>query len=279
MNSTYSRIAKTIKYTVDNFEQQPELKDLSQQVGLGAFYLQRTFKNMVGITPKQFLQYVTKEHLLSVLRESDSVMTATYESGLSSPSRAHDLLISTEGLTAGEFRKLGEGITIDYGVVDSPFGNIAAAWTGRGITALYFIDTEQDMQSFTQNLRRKWPAANLTENIPVIQNVIGNYLSATQNKNDARPALHINGRGFQIKVWEALLSIPESTLISYSKIAELLGIPKAARAVGNAVGANPVSLIIPCHRVIRETGVIGGYRWGIERKKAILGVEFSRAAV
>ena len=268
----YERIEKSIKFLETNFPSQPGLKEVAAHVGLSEFHFQRLFSRWVGISPKRFLQFLTKEYAKTLLESHSNLLDVTYEAGLTSPSRLHDLFVTCEGVTPGEFKTQGQGLRISYGFHPSPFGQCLLAITQRGICGLYFINNG-DQRDVLAEFQQYWQKATLTEDpaatgplMPLIFNP-----SAVQK---AKPLhLILKGTNFQIKVWEALTRIPFGTVVTYEDVAVQVGLPKATRAVGTAVGHNPISYIIPCHRVIRKTAEFGNYGSGPARKKAILGWE------
>jgi len=268
MPSDYARIEKAISYIEEKHLEQPDLDELAAHLGLSSFHFQRLFSRWVGISPKRFLQFLTIEHAKGVLDETRSLLGATYESGLSSPGRLHDLFISVDAVTPGQYKQRGAGLSIAYGVHDTPFGKCVVAVTERGICGLAFAN--DDPHKAIQDLKRRWPGATLGQKPrvtrPVADKIFGN--GAPQ-----KLPLHLQGTNFQIKVWEALLRIPPGHLSSYGDVARLVGNESAIRAVGHAVAQNPISYLIPCHRVIRKMGVFGDYHWGSARKKAIIGWE------
>lgn len=273
--SDYGRVAQAIEYLEGHYQQQPTLDDVAEHLHLSPFHLQRIFTRWAGVSPKRFVQYLTALHAKQLLANAHSVLDATYETGLSSPGRLHDLLIATEAVTPGEFKNKGEGLQISYGRHTTPFGDCLLAVTRRGICALAFVDDNVAARSWTQTvaeLEQNWSGASLvadpTQTEPVAQQIFGTAATPT---NALR--LLIKGTNFQIKVWEALLKIPAGATWSYAEVAAAVGQPGASRAVGNAVGANPIGYLIPCHRVIRQSGLIEGYHWGPTRKKAILAWE------
>jgi AraC family transcriptional regulator of adaptative response/methylated-DNA-[protein]-cysteine methyltransferase len=270
----YARIEAAIQYLEKNAHHQPDLREVAQAVNLSEYHFQRLFTRWVGISPKKFLQYLTKENAKQLLEKSASLLEATYESGLSSPGRLHDLFVTYEAVTPGEYKQRGENLTIQYAFCPSPFGECLLGVTERGICHLAFlsIDTHQEA---LQNLQARWPKASLQENneavLPLAERIFSDSAQTTHLP------IHLNGTNFQLKVWEALLQIPSGTIVSYEGIATTLGMPGAARAVGNALARNPIAYLIPCHRVIRKTGDFGSYQYGHTRKKAILGYEMAGA--
>ncbi|MGD9899922.1 MAG: methylated-DNA--[protein]-cysteine S-methyltransferase [Calditrichaceae bacterium] len=270
MSSHYNLIEKAILYLDDHFREQPGLEELSAGLGVSSFHLQKVFKQWVGISPKRFLQFLTIDHARKVLADSRSVLDAAYDSGLSGPGRLHDLFISIDAVTPGEYKIKGAGLKINYGFHESPFGCCLIAVTGRGICGLSFHD-ESGRKDGLETLRKNWPDAELIENSETTSDYYHKIF--LHNADPVSLKLFVKGTNFQLKVWEALLKIPAGALASYDDIARNIGHPSSSRAVGNAVGSNPVSFIIPCHRVIHKMGRIGNYHWGAARKKAILGWE------
>ena len=230
------------------------------------------FKRWVGISPKRFLQYLTKEHAKTLLRQSENVLTVTYNSGLSGPGRLHDLFVNCEAVTPGEYKLLGEGLKIYYGSHQTPFGKCVVAMTDRGICGLFFLKGDEE-QKYIQRLNHDWPAAIIEKNTNITRSSIDKIFNLNSWHTDKPISLFVQGTNFQIKVWEALLKIPSGNVVAYEEIANFVGQPKAVRAVGSAVARNPISFLIPCHRVIRKYGDFGNYQGGRARKKAILAWE------
>ncbi|MBZ0309723.1 MAG: methylated-DNA--[protein]-cysteine S-methyltransferase, partial [Anaerolineae bacterium] len=249
-----------------HFLNQPSLEAVAAEVGLSEFHLQRLFKRWAGISPKRFLQFLTAEHAKHLLQNSHNVLDATYESGLSSPGRLHDLMVNIHAMTPGEIKSQGAGLTLYYGIYPTPFGDAVLAVTERGICGLDFITTCEDV--ILNLIQAEWPLAELKASREKTQPVLEQIFSM-----DTPLSLFLKGTNFQIKVWESLLKIPFGQFATYEDIATSIGQPTAARAVGSAVGSNPVAFLIPCHRVIRKTGAFGNYKWGLSRKKAIIGWE------
>jgi AraC family transcriptional regulator of adaptative response/methylated-DNA-[protein]-cysteine methyltransferase len=281
----YALVAAAIEYLETHHTTQPDLDQLAATLGLSASHLQRVFRRWAGISPKRFLQFLTVEHAKELLAQSHSVLDAAYDAGLSSPSRLHDLFVTVEAMTPGEFKDGGAGLTITYGFHASQFGECLVATTARGLCALSFVgDGGQPAEVAT--LAARWPKAALVHDAQATAPVAAQIFAplAADSHNGATPAsrapirLLLAGTNFQLKVWEALLRVPPGQVTTYADVAEAVGQPAASRAVGSAVGANPVAFLIPCHRVIRKTGVIKDYRWGSTRKKAILGWEAAHAA-
>ena len=268
----YERIEKAIMYIETNFDRQPELKEISDHIGLSEFHFQRIFSNWVGISPKRFLQFLTKEHVKTLLENSANLLDATFDAGLSSPGRLHDLFVACEAVTPGEYKAKGRGLSISYGFHESPFGKCLIAVTGRGICWLSFVRAGS-RQTLLAELVSAWKNAHITENPSGTRPLVARiYDPAMWHRSSPLPVL-VKGTNFQIKVWEALLRIPVGTVVTYEDVALYIGFPKAVRAVGNAVGKNPVSFVIPCHRVVRKTAEFGNYGGGPARKKAMLGWE------
>jgi AraC family transcriptional regulator of adaptative response/methylated-DNA-[protein]-cysteine methyltransferase len=276
MSEDYQRIEQAIWYLEQNSGRQPGLKEMAESAGLSEFHFQRIFTRWVGISPKRFLQYLTKEHAKATLEGTGSLMDATYESGLSSPGRLHDLFVSCEAVTPGEYKARGDGLRIAYGFHPSPFGECLLAMTRRGICGLDFVENGAREQAL-DGLKRRWSRAQLVHNPLATRPALEGIFRLFQGQTGPPVRLLLSGTNFQIKVWEALLRIPPGRVVSYADIAMQIGMPGSARAVGNAVSQNPIPVIIPCHRVIRKAGDLGGYRWGIARKKALLGWEAARS--
>jgi AraC family transcriptional regulator, regulatory protein of adaptative response / methylated-DNA-[protein]-cysteine methyltransferase len=271
----YSRIEKAILFLEKNFREQPSLAEVSRSVNLSEYHFQRLFRHWAGISPKKFLQFLTIEHAKKMLEQSKSVLDATYEAGLSSPGRLHDLFINVEAVTPGEFKARGAGLEIAYGVHPSPFGLCHLAITDRGICALSFPQPGE-LGSVIENLKDQWEGATFSRNLELTRPLLDRIFPRAKRKGTRTLNLFLKGTNFQIKVWEALLRIPPGSIVSYQDLAVRVGKPGAARAVGNAVGQNPIAYLIPCHRVIRKMGVVGNYLWGAARKKAMLAWEAAR---
>jgi AraC family transcriptional regulator of adaptative response/methylated-DNA-[protein]-cysteine methyltransferase len=267
----YARVEQAIIFLERNARRQPSLGEIAAAAGLSEFHFQRLFGRWVGISPKRFLQFLTKEHARRLLEQSRNVLDAAYEAGLSGPGRLHDLFVACEAVTPGDVQARGEGLAVHYGLHPSPFGRCLLAVTDRGICGLHFVrDDEQEAVNW---LRLRWPRARLRQE----PQRTGPYLSAVFPLAAAPVPvplhLYVRGTNFQIQVWQALLRIPLGGAVSYEGLARAVGLPQGARAVGNAVGDNPIPFLIPCHRVIRKLGEFGNYGEGPARKKAILGWE------
>jgi len=267
----YQRIEQAIRFLGDNLHRQPELKEVAENVGLSEFHFQRLFTRWAGISPKRFLQYLTKENAKQLLKQS-SVLNTTYSVGLSSPGRLHDLFVGTEAVTPGEYKSLGSGLIIRYGFHATPFGEALIGVTARGICHLSFVQEGRGAALIL--LKSDWKNATLLEEPSATEALLEPVFSLGQRSNPI--SLFVSGTNFQLKVWEALLSIPQGALTTYEQIAAQIGHPQAIRAVGTAVGHNPIAYLIPCHRVIRKMGEFGNYRYGSARKKAILGWEAAK---
>lgn len=250
---------------------------MAQRAHLSEHHFQRLFTRWAGVSPKRFLQALTAEHAKARLASSRSVLDLAASVGLSGPGRLHDLFVTLEAMTPGEFRDGGRGLAIRYGVCDSPFGRCLIATTARGICALRFVDGA-GAGRIAALLRDEWPNA-LLQHEPLASTALANRIFAPLGSRQVRPlALLVRGTNFQIQVWRALIHIPFGSVASYGDIARRIGHAHGARAAGSAIGANPIAWLIPCHRVIRESGALGGYRWGPARKAAMLGWEAARCA-
>ena len=271
MKSDYERVATAIQFSVSNFRSQPRLEDIAGEVGLSPYYFQRLFKRWAGISPKRFIQFLTVEYAKGLLEQSRSVLDTTLESGLSSPGRLHDHFISLEAVTPGEYKSSGAGLRIQYGIHESPFGWMLLAVTERGICGLSFQSSAADNVELNR-LKHLWNKATFLldqEGTSALANQL-----FSEHKGLEKPVkLLAQGTNFQLSVWRALLRIPFGSVCSYQHIAKLIGKPQSSRAVGRAVGANLIGYLIPCHRVIRSTGMLGGYGWGETRKHAIIAWE------
>ena len=267
----YERIARVIRYLDEHHVDQPDLDALARLLKLSPAHFHRLFVSWAGVTPKDFLQYLTLSHAKSLLRQGESVLGASLRSGLSGPGRLHDLQVTLEAATPGEWKSGGVGLQITYGFAATPFGTCLIAESPRGICFLAFCDGSKE--GALDDLKDEWPDATLKRDDTSAARIASRIFTASRATSNLR--LLVRGTEFQLKVWRALLQIPEGTLTSYGKLAEAVGTPGAARAVGTAVGSNPISFLIPCHRVIRETGVMGGYRWGLTRKRSIIAWESS----
>lgn len=268
----YQRIEKAIRFIEENYKNQPSLRQIADHVGLSEYHFQRLFTRWAGTSPQRFVRFLTKEYAKEQLATSTNLLATTHEVGLSSPSRLHDLFVTYEAMTPAEFRAMGEGVAIRYGVHETPFGECLIAVTERGITDLRFLGEADDVGAIVAQMRSEWPRAEATHDATVTQPYIQSLFSPQKDSPKPLPVL-LRGTNFQIKVWEALLRIPTGRLVSYDDVARSIGQPTASRAVGTAIGSNRLAYLIPCHRVLQKSGGLGGYRWGTARKQAMLGYE------
>ena len=268
----YQRVEKAIAYIEAHVDRQPSLDEIAENVHLSPFHFQRLFSRWTGISPKRFLQFLTLEYAKSLLDDAPSVLDAALGAGLSGAGRLHDLMVVCEAVTPGDVRRRGEGLTIAFGLHPSPFGRCLIAATDRGICALRFL-WHDSTEAMVSELQDRWPLARIIED-PCRISALAKQIFGFSLPEAAAPLhLYVRGTNFQIQVWQALLKIPLGAAVTYEDIARHIGMPRAARAVGNAVGSNPIPFLIPCHRVIRKTGVFGNYGEGPLRKKAMLGWE------
>ncbi|HAY45514.1 MAG TPA: cysteine methyltransferase [Gammaproteobacteria bacterium] len=275
-NTNYLRISQAIDYIQLHFKDQPSLDELSAAIGMSPFHFQRLFTEWAGVSPKKFMQYLSISYAKQLLKNEHSTLLGTaYKTGLSGTSRLHDLFINIEGMTPGEFKNGGEALAINYCFADSPFGKIMVASTEKGVCKLFF---EADENQALSHLMQCFPNAQYRQMVDKFQQ---DALFIFQNdwKQLDQIKLHLKGTEFQLKVWEALLTIPMGQLTTYGSVAQHIDKPKASRAVGTAIGSNPVAFLIPCHRVIQTSGKLGGYMWGTTRKSAIIGWEASRPGI
>ncbi|SJZ38818.1 methylated-DNA--[protein]-cysteine S-methyltransferase [Sediminibacterium ginsengisoli] len=265
----FSRIEEAIDYIRANFKDQPDLDEIAGNSHLSPYHFQRLFTAWAGVSPKKFLQYISIDHAKKMLAAQASLADAAYETGLSGTGRLHDLFISIEGMTPGEYKNGGEGLVISYSYADTVFGMVLVAATSKGVCHLAFCEDEQD--AFLR-LKQRFPRATYRHTNDDHQARALQIFSRDWSNIEAIK-LHVKGTGFQLKVWESLLKIPAGQLTSYGQLAGKLNQPNAARAVGSAVGDNPVAFLIPCHRVIQAGGAFGQYHWGSKRKTAMIGWE------
>lgn len=270
MNSQYERVAAAIDYLQQNFKSQPSLEEVAEHVHLSPFYFQRLFHEWAGTSPKKFLQYISLTHAKTLLKDQHmSLFDAALETGLSGSSRLHDLFVTIEGMTPGDYKNGGELLTIRYSFSETPFGEVMVASTNRGICHMAFY---QDQDTALHDLQNQFPNASYQNSVD--EHHLNALLIFRKNWAELKSIkLHLKGSDFQLKVWETLLSIPMGQLSTYGEIANQVDKPKAARAVGTAIGQNPVAFLIPCHRVIQASGALGGYHWGMSRKVAMIGWE------
>lgn len=271
-NTDYKRIEQAIIYLEEHVLEQPSLDDVAKHIGLSPYHFQRLFKSWAGVSPKRFLQYLTIESAKQLLRNSASILDTALEVGLSGPSRLHDLFVSVEAMTPGEYKAQGKDMVISYGFHSTPFGECLLAITPRGVCSLAFVEPETRSIALSE-LCANWQEATLVESHDAGKEAIQMVFGHTREQMQKPLKVLLRGTNFQVKVWEALLRIPEGAVASYGSLAESIGHPGAHRAVGSAAGHNPIGYLIPCHRVLRANGGIGGYHWGTARKKAILARE------
>jgi AraC family transcriptional regulator of adaptative response/methylated-DNA-[protein]-cysteine methyltransferase len=271
-NAHFQVVEQAIRYLARNFKNQPSLEEVAFQMNVSPFHLQRVFTQWAGISPKRFLQYLTIEALKRELHQTDNLIQAADQVGLSTQSRVYDLFVTLEGVTPGEYKTKGKNLVIEYGIHPSPFGDCLIASTKRGICALSFVNNTENIVLL--EIQNQWESADLREN-PVSTGRIASLIFGPQSSGNQFKIL-VRGTPFQVRVWEALLKIPFGTVKSYQHVASAAGYPKAIRAAGTAIAHNPVAYMIPCHRVIRREGVIGNYRWDPCRKAAMIGWERAR---
>ena len=276
MHTDYARIESAIKYLEEHWKAHPDLETIADHIHLSPFHFERLFKRWAGVTPKQFLHFLTLQHAKSMLGEARSVLETAYASGLSSGSRLHDLFVKIEAATPGEYKAGGEGIEIRYGFHQTQFGECFIATTPRGICSMRFCERE-DRDRLVNELRDQWPNAIFKEApgemAALIERALDSQETVLNGKKREPLRLHIRGTNFQMQVWQALLKIPAGQIVAYEDLAHAMGRPEATRAVSSAVAKNPVGYLIPCHRVIRKSGAFGKYHWGSARKKAMIGWE------
>jgi len=266
----YQRIAKAIDFISAHFREQPSLEQVAESVHLSPFHFQRLFTQWAGISPKKFQQFLSLSFSKGIMKTSNVPLSeVAYEAGFSGSSRLHDLFVTIEAMTPGAYKNRGSDLTIYYSFHDTPFGRVLIASTTLGVCKMEFVDSDTTGLPF---LRNEWPEANLVHDQPKNQPVVDLMFSNSGQPN-GQINLNLKGTPFQLKVWEALLKIPEGQLATYSQIADFIGHPGASRAVGTAIGSNPVAVLIPCHRVIRSDGGIGGYHWGNDRKLSLIAWE------
>ena len=266
----YQKVAQAIAYIQQNFQQQPQLDEVAAHIHLSPAHFQRLFTEWVGTSPKKFLQYTSIEYAKQILKQQQgSIFDATFATGLSSTSRLHDLFLQIEGMTPAEYKNGGVALTISYQFAETLFGDVLVASTSKGICALTFVENPTDA---LQHLKAQFPKAKFVAQSDSLQQSALALFQTDQNQL-AKIKLHLKGTAFQLKVWQSLLKIPMGQLTTYGELAKVIDHPKAARAVGSAIGSNPVAFLIPCHRVIQSTGLLGGYEWGTLRKTAMIGWE------
>jgi AraC family transcriptional regulator of adaptative response/methylated-DNA-[protein]-cysteine methyltransferase len=272
----YQRIAEAIDYIQQNFKTQPDLDEVAEKIHISPFHFQRLFTEWAGVSPKKFLQYLSVEYAKNILKNEQATLSdVAFETGLSGTGRLHDLFINIEGMTPGEYKNGGSMLTIHYSFAETPFGNVLVASTTKGICHMAFAETEADAVA---QLTNRFPNAQYQQITDLIQqNALRIFSHGWENASEIK--LHLKGSEFQIKVWETLLKIPSGKLSTYGTIAQTIGNPNASRAVGTAIGDNPVAYIIPCHRVIQASGNFGQYHWGSTRKAAMIGWEAAKGII
>jgi len=278
LSDDYLRIEQAILYLENHYKDQPSLEELATNIGLSEYHFQRLFTRWAGVSPKRFLQFLTKEGAKELLDRSENLLDTTHQIGLSSLGRLHDLFVNTEAVSPGEYKSRGDGVTIRYGIHPTPFGKCLIATTERGICRLGFVQTSEG--DAIDNLVADWKQATMIEDYkstaPLIKPIFDLQYGL---RRDEPLRVHLRGTNFQLKVWEALLQIPIGSVTTYEGIAERIGKPSATRAVGTAIGHNPIAVLIPCHRVIRKVGEFGNYRYGTLMKKALLAREYINTSV
>ncbi len=275
--SDYSKVEQTIRFIESRVHAQPNLAEVAEEVGLSEFHFQRLFQRWAGVSPKRFLQFLTLEEAKKMLSESKSLLETSLDVGLSGPSRLHDLFLNFEGMTPGEYKAKASGLTVHWGVEETRFGPALFAALDRGLCGLSFLVEGGPEEAF-ETLRERWPAAKLEASPLLIRGYAEAFNQRIEGKAHQPLSLVLKGTPFQIKTWEALLRIPPGRALAYGDLAQMVGAPGASRAIGSAVGQNPIACLIPCHRVIQSTGAFGHYHWGAPRKQAILGFERARRA-
>lgn len=270
--AAYRTISRALAWLQDHAGAQPSLAELAAQAGLSEFHFQKLFSRWAGLSPKRFLQHLSRERARAALLAGEDLLSASFSAGLSGPGRLHDLMVSCEAASPGEIRSGGAGLCIAWGVAATPFGPALLGAAERGLMRLAFLDDDEPAQ--IAQLQQDWPAAQLLRDDAVAQDYAQRIFAAYRQPEPL--PLFVKGTQFQLRVWEALLRVPEGRLVTYGQLAADIGQPGASRAVGSAVGANPVALLIPCHRVIRSSGVLGGYRWGENRKRLLVALELAR---
>lgn len=277
LSQDYLRIEQAIQYLENHYKDQPSLEEVAANIGLSEYHFQRLFTRWAGVSPKRFLQFLTKEGAKELLDRSENLLDTTHQIGLSSLGRLHDLFVTTEAVTPGEYKSRGAGVTIRYGLHASPFGKCLIAVTERGICHFSFVQMSEG--DAIDHLVSEWKQARMTEDYHSTAPLVEPIFDLRESGRSKALNLHLRGTNFQLKVWEALLQVPAGAVTTYEGLASRIGKPNAARAVGTAVGHNPIAVLIPCHRVIRKVGEFGHYRYGALRKKALLAREFAQESV
>ena len=271
-NPDYELVRSTIEFLSSHWQEQPSLDEIAFNVGASADTVQRSFSRWAGITPKSFMQAITLDRARELLRESATVLDTTYELGLSGPGRLHDLFVTHEGMSPGIYRARGEGLTITWGLHPSPFGTAVVLTTAHGLAGLAFADEGGEVAAF-DDMQHRWPRATYVRDDAATADTARRVFDRDQWRPDQPLRITLIGTDFEVRTWETLLRIPLGKATTYTDVAHHIGKPKAVRAVGSAVGRNPISFVVPCHRVLGKSGGLCGYHWGLTRKKAILGWE------
>ena len=270
----FATIATIIEYLYEHLEQQPSLDEVATHMGLSTSYIQRQFQEWVGISPKKFVQYMSLQQAKYYLAQQQTLLETALNTGLSGTGRLHDLFIQLEGMTAGEYKQLGQGVVLSYSVEPSPFGELLVVSSTKGVCAVRFLQQQEDARDLVQ---QQFPKAQIQQHENVWHQQVAAWFQQDFSQHlQQKIPLNLTGTPFQLQVWEALLSIPEGQLRTYQNIADQIGHPKAVRAVASAIGQNPIAYLIPCHRVIRATGMVGEYHWQKGRKLALLSWEMAK---
>jgi AraC family transcriptional regulator, regulatory protein of adaptative response / methylated-DNA-[protein]-cysteine methyltransferase len=290
--SDYDHVRRALEYMTQRWRDQPNLDDVAAHVDLSPSHFHHLFRRFAGITPKAFLQAITLDHAKALLKDSASVLDATYEVGLSGPSRLHDLFVTHEAMSPGEWKTGGQGLVLRFGYAQSPFGEALAVMTERGLAGLGWVDDKQapgragdtgkpggGREGAMADMTRRWPQALFVEDQALADRTVRRIFDPSAWKVDQPLNIVMLGSDFEVRVWQALLKIPMGRATTYGDVASHIGKPTAARAVGAAVGRNPISFVVPCHRVLGKSGALTGYHWGLTRKQAILGWEAGQVSV
>jgi AraC family transcriptional regulator of adaptative response/methylated-DNA-[protein]-cysteine methyltransferase len=275
-SSDYARVCAAIRYLTHNWRDQPALEEIAAHVGLSPAHFQRLFTRWAGISPKQFLQALTLDHARAMLRDSASLLDTALELGLSGPARLHDLFVDHEAMTPGDYKRHGAGLRMTYGFHDSPFGRALVMTTSHGVAGLAFADDQEDEAVVLAEMMARWPEAGYVHDPSFTAPFAARIFEPSRWRAEDPLKIVLIGTDFEIRVWQALLAVPMGRAVAYSDIAATVCSPRAARAVGSAVGRNPLAFVVPCHRVLRRDGGLGGYHWGVTRKQAIIGWEAGR---
>jgi AraC family transcriptional regulator of adaptative response/methylated-DNA-[protein]-cysteine methyltransferase len=278
--SDYDQVRCAIRFLSERWIEQPDLDRLARHLGLSAAHVQKLFKRWCGLSPKEFVQAITIDHARALLADSASVLETAHEVGLSGGGRLHDLFVAHEAMTPGDVKRRGQGLEIAYGFHATPFGEAVLLATQRGVAGLAFVDEDrsQTRADALADMTQRWPAARFVEAPERTAPLVARIFEPGQWHREQPVRLVLIGTDFEVRVWETLLRIPMGRAVTYGDIARHLGQPTAARAVGMAVGRNPISFVVPCHRVLRGDGNLGGYHWGLTRKRALIGWETGRVA-